>query len=300
MNSSIKKILVPVDFTETSEAAASKALELAALLSAEVYLIHVVEDAGYFGAPFNIVPEGQPAISSSLQEMESLVKEKMAVIQNEINNKYGLMVHINITSGRVDSEIIEYSVKEHIDLTVMGTHGVSGYTEVFLGSNAQRVVTLSEIPVLTLQTATNKGFKRVLIPIDNSLHSREKVNIAIKIADLFGSDINILGLADSQEKKEVDKFKIKLESVEAILHSHNLKFTSTIEYGENLADVALNYADKNNCDLIVINTGHESRTTGIFMGALAQQIVNHSKTPVLSVRHTQGSFVISTPGSGAS
>ena len=300
MNTIIKKILVPVDFTETSEAATSKAIELATLLSAELYLIHVIEDSLYYGAPFNIVPEGQPAISPSLQEIEGVVKEKMDSVRNEINNKYGIMAHTNITSGRVDTEIIDYAKSEHINLIVMGTHGISGFSEVFVGSNAQRVVTLSEIPVLTIQTAINKGFKKILIPIDNSLHSREKVNIAMKIAELFGSEILVLGLADSHEKKEEDKFKIKLESIEAILNSHNLKFTSTMEHGENLADVALNYAEKNNCDLIVINTGHESRTTGIFMGALAQQIVNHSKTPVLSVRHTQSSFVISTPGSGAS
>ena len=299
MNTNIKNILVPVDFTATSEVATSKAVELAVALNAEVFLIHVLENAAYIGAPFKIVQEGQKALDPVLKEVEGLLKQKLEALQLAINKQYGVKVQTNIAAGRVDSEIIEYSKKENINLIVMGTHGVSGYREFFLGSNAQRVITLSEIPVLTMQASVNKGFKKILIPIDNSLHSREKVNIAMKMASLFGSEIHILGLPESMLQKEVNKFKIKLESVEEMLHVHNLPYSSSIEYGENLAEVALKYAAKHNFDLIVINTGHESRTTGIFMGALAQQIVNHSKTAVLSVRHTTGSFDVAAPGSGA-
>jgi len=77
-----------------------------------------------------------------------------------------------------------------------------------------------------------------------------------------------------------------------------LPYNTSVVYGENLAKKAIKYAAENKCDLIVINTGHESKMTGIFLGAFAQQIVNHSKIPVLSFKHTEGHFYIETPGFG--
>ena len=293
----IKKILVPVDFTETSDIAVAKATALARLLKAELFFIHIIEFNRYFYA---IDPNMQVALPSLL-DIKKVVDKKMLVLQKKIKREFGIQPKVLVTSGEIPSEIIDYSQKKKIDLIIMGTHGASGFQEFFIGSNAQRVVTLSEIPVLTMQKKSSKsGFKNILIPIDNALHSREKVNLAMMFADLFGAKIHILGLPDSKEKQELDKFKIKLESVEKIVNEDNLPYKTTIVYGENLAKAALNYSTKNKCDLIAINTGHESKSTGIFLGAFAQQIVNHSKIPVLSFKHSEGHFIIETQGYGIS
>jgi nucleotide-binding universal stress UspA family protein len=181
----------------------------------------------------------------------------------------------------------------------MGTHGTSGFNELFLGSNAQRVVTLSDIPVLTMQSKLkHSGFKNILIPIDNSLHSREKVNMAILIADVYGAILHIIGLLDSDDIEVLNKINIKIESIKKIMSNDKLPYKTTIVHGKSLAKDAMKYAEENNCDLIVINTGHESKLTGIFLGAFAQQIVNHSKIPVLSIKHAEGYFSIETSGFG--
>ena len=294
-NSEIKKILVPYDFTETSERAVTEAITLAKLLKADIILIHIIEFKAY---QFSVLPDIQTVFPLP-PEFEIAVKIRMDTIQKRIEKEFNMTPEVFIITGNVDSEIINFSKNKNIDLIVMGTHGTSGYTELFIGSNAQRVVTLSDIPVLTIQKEKKKvGFSNILLPIDDSLHSREKVNLAINIADLFGAQINILGLPHTSNKKELDKFKIKLESVEKIVHADNLPYKTTITQGHNLAQSAMDYAVKNQCDLIVINSGHESRTTGIFLGAFAQQIVNHSKIPVLSFKHTEGHYSIDTPGFG--
>ena len=89
-----------------------------------------------------------------------------------------------------------------------------------------------------------------------------------------------------------------MKSVEKIIDKEGLSYSSKIVQGKNMADTALSYSTKNKCYLIVINTGHESRTTGIFLGAFSQQIVNHSNVPVLSYKHADGEFTIETPGFG--
>ncbi len=294
---SIKNILIPVDFTDTSDAATANGIKIAALLKANIFLIHVMEFNAY---NYSVFPETEIVIPSVL-ELESAVDKKMNLIKEKIRKKFSIIPKVLVSIGDVPSEIIRFSKKEKIDLIVMGTHGISGYKELFIGSNAQRVVTLSEIPVLTMQKSSGKcKFKKILLPIDNSLHSREKVNLAMIIADLFKAKIQIIGLPDSKEKKVLNMFNIKCRSVEKIIAADELPFKTTLVYGINLAEASIKFASKNKCDLIVINTGHESEVTGIFMGAFAQQIVNHSKIPVLSFKHSEGHFSIDTSGFGIS
>lgn len=297
--SDIKKILVPVDFSETSTNALNEAIILTGVLEAELYLIHVMEFmAGYISMYSDM---SLPLDLPSNTELTQIIKDKMEAMKQHISKEFEIIPHIQISEGETYSEIIAFSESEKIDLIVMGTHGISGYKELFLGSNAQRVISLSDIPVLSLQKACKDiDFKNILIPIDNSIHSREKVNVTLMIAQLFGSKIHLLGLLDSNEEQERNKFTTKLNAVEKNIIASKLEYVKSIVMCDNFAETTKKYAIKNHCDLIAINTGHESRLTGIFMGLFAQQIVNHSKIPVLSFKHHSGQFMIETPGYGIS
>lgn len=291
----IKKILVPVDFSPTADVAVSKAISLAGLLNAQIFILHVVPYNGYYVPVIPEILATLPPISN----IEAVAIERMEELKKKISQNSGITFETDSVSGDIHAEIIKYSNEKKIDLIVMGTQGASGFNEFFIGSNAQRIVTRSDVPVLTLQQKTGEGgFKRILIPIDNELHSREKVNLAMIFAELSGAEIHIIGLPFSDDEQEVAQIKTKVRSVEKIVESDNLSFKTTIIQGNNLAETAMEYATENKCDLIVINTGHESRTTGIFLGAFAQQIVNHAQVPVLSFKHSEGYFSIDTPGFG--
>ncbi len=295
MSTIIKKILVPVDFSETAATVLSKATTLAKLLKADLLLLHIVP---YNGFGFSILPETKSDLPT-ITEIEKAVSAKLDDLQADIRTKHGITPEVYVSTGNIDAEIIDFSKNKKIDLIVMGTHGISGYKEMFIGSNSQRVVTQSEIPVLTMQKDTgNIGFQNILLPVDNSIHSREKVNLATAIARQFGAKIHILGLPDSSETTALSKFNIKLSSLEKNIAATNLPYITTVVKGNNLAEAAMEYGEKNNCDLIIINTGHESEITGIFMGTFAQQIVNHSKIPVLSMRHMSHHYSIERDGFG--
>lgn len=292
MHTQIKRILIPVDFTTTSEKAISKAIAISKVLRADICLLHVLEYNPY---QFSVVPTSQIA-APSVTEIEKAIANRMDAMRIKIRQKYKINPEIHVTTGHIDSGIISFSKKKKIDLVIMGTHGASGYKELFIGSNSQRVVTLSDIPVLTIQKKIAKpGFKHILVPIDNSLHSREKVNIAMTFAKLFGAKLHILGLPNSNDKASLGKFKIKIGTVEKTIKAQGISYKTSIAKGGSLATTAMKYAEQSNCDLIIINTGHESEITGIFLGAFAQQIVNHSKIPVLSVKHIPDHFVVRAP-----
>jgi nucleotide-binding universal stress UspA family protein len=294
----IKRILVPVDFSETSDFATYKAASLANLLDAELFLIHVLD---YNDVQYSI----DAAVSDSrlpIGQIELEVYRKLNEIRLLIEDQVGIKCRMFAPEGDIDVEIIKFAKNKMIDLIVMGTHGVSGYKEILLGSNAQRVVMHSDVPVLTMKKEhLNDEFKNILLPIDDSPHSREKVNIAAEIAEIYGSQIYLLGLPDSKEESDLKTISIKLESVEKILDNCKIPYeTHVIDDEKYLAQAALDYSTIYNCDLIVINTGHESKVNGSYLGPFAQQIVNHSKIPVLSVKPTEDSYIISAPGFGIS
>jgi nucleotide-binding universal stress UspA family protein len=291
--SDIKKILVPIDFSDAADAALSEAAGLAVLFKAELVLLHVVEDRLYATSALDTVGVIFPNFGTAKREMG----KKMAELQKRINKKYEIKCTIHILNGHIHTAVKTLTKKKKINLIVMGTHGASGFKEYFIGSNAQRVVTISDVPVLTIPVKSKKfSFRNILLPIDNSIHSRAKVNIALIFADLFNSNIHIIGLPGTKEKSEVAKFNLKLKSVEKHIEDQGFSYSSKIDSGTNTAEAALSYATKNKCDLIVINTGHESKTTGMFMGMFSQQIVNHSTMPVLSFKHLEGAVTIDTPG----
>jgi len=291
---SIKKIMVPVDFSDSSKTAVSEARSMAGFFKAKLHLVHVVDPREYY----LLAPHEELLMIPSEVDIEKNSAKRLQQMKASMAKDHSIDPDVQVLSGDIHHSIVDYAKENGIDLIVMGTHGASGFKELFLGSNAQKVVTLSEKPVLTLQK-DKTGFKNILLPIDNSAHSREKVNIAVAIARSYTSKVHILGLPDSDEEEEMNKFRVKLKSVEENVSAENLSFKTLIMQGDSLAAIALDYAEKNKCDLIVINTGHESKLTGIFLGAFAQQIVNHSKVPVLSVRHDDHySYEVETPGFG--
>jgi nucleotide-binding universal stress UspA family protein len=278
----INKILIPTDFSETAELAVDHAVHMAKLSGAEIILLHVYETLLYTSgidySLMSVTAEYESAIQKSSED-------KLEEQGQRIRNLSGVKVSTRLELGRAYSTVVDVAEELNVDIIIMGTHGVSGFQEFFIGSNAYRVVTSSPCPVLTVQThATKLGFDNIVLPIDDSFASRQKVNYAIEMARKYNATIHVAGLMLDSDEDFVRKFKIKIEQTEEYLKNHNVKFTIKLLYGDNLADMAMDYGRDINADLIMIMTEQESDIKGIFMGPYAQQVVNHSKIPVISIR----------------
>jgi len=286
MNLQLRKILVPVDFSETGMLALEHASFMARLAKADLLLLHVLPVQEYH---FEI-PEPVMRIENH-DEVNRVVEQKLEETVQYVHDNYGCIARSLSTRGKVSHEIMDVANEEKVDLIVMGTHGASGFEEFFLGSNAHKVVTVAPCPVITVQTHAKKlGFSNIVLPIDRTLHSREKVEIAVSMANLFAAKIHIVGLLETLESHEEDKLNIVLDQVQHAIEKHGLPFSRKTVKGNNLANEALKYAASVNADLIVIMTEHESAMNGIFLGSRAKQIVNHSRIPVMSVKPSSGKF----------
>ncbi len=276
----VKKIVIPIDFSETSLLAIDHGAFMAKLYKAGLVLVHVVERNWQ---DFSIVvPELKFEAPSN---MFTLIENKLQDLAEKIRKEYGVNVTAISTEGSICKEVVDLVKTENADLIIMGTHGISGFEEVFLGSNSFKVVTLAECPVLTVQSHSRRiGFSELLLPIDNSRHSSQKVSHAVSLAKKYGARINVLGLLEADDATEIDKFNVKIERVIEYIEKSEIPVTMNTIVGGNLAKNTIGAAKQNNSDLIIIMTDQDENFTGSFLGPYAQQIVNLSWVPVLSIK----------------
>jgi len=280
----IRKILIPYDFSETAELALEHATFMAKLHKAEIYLLHVIESYSFTSAISNAFTKSQTEYESKI---ESSANQRLKEIGDKMHHDSGMKVAFDTEVGKIYKKIIHVAEEKNADIIVMGTHGVSGFQEYLMGSNSYRVVTGAPCPVITVQTHAKKiGFKDIVLPIDNSPVSRQKVNYAIEIAKHYNSVVHIAGIMTMSDVEMQRRFEVKVHQVKEFVEEFEVPYTVKMFKGDNIATITMDYATQINADLIVIMTEQES--SGLFMGSFAQQIVNHSKVPVMSIRPQEG------------
>jgi len=167
-----------------------------------------------------------------------------------------------------------------------GTHGVSGFEQYWIGSNAYRIVTQAPCAVVTIRS--DYQFKttidRILLPIDSSMETKQKLPFVADLANTFGAVIHLLKIYNtpiSVIRKRIDKYG---EDAEKCLNENKVKFVTAELEAENVAVSIINYSKEHEIDLISIMTDQDMTTANKFLGPYAQQLINNSAIPVLSLR----------------
>jgi len=152
MELEIKKVLVPIDFSDYSKSSLRYAVNFAKQFNAEIYLIYVLEPVIY-PPDFSM---GQIAIPTVNAEWDERAREELEnLAKTEIPE--GISVKTILKNGKPFLEIIDTATEENIDLIIIATHGHSGVEHILFGSTAEKVVRKAPCPVLTLREPV-KGF----------------------------------------------------------------------------------------------------------------------------------------------
>jgi nucleotide-binding universal stress UspA family protein len=148
----IKKILVPIDFSDYSKNALRYAVHIAKSFEAKMYLIYVVEPVIY-PADFSM---GQVAIPSLDADLQNRAEEELKNLASNFVDT-SLQIETIIKTGKPFVEINETAKEIDADLIIMSTHGHTGVEHLLFGSTAEKVVRKAPCPVLTLREPI-KGF----------------------------------------------------------------------------------------------------------------------------------------------
>jgi nucleotide-binding universal stress UspA family protein len=149
---SVRTILVPIDFSEASEAALRYAKMLAAALGASLHLVHVVEDllAHAWAAELYVA-----SMTDMRQEIEQEARQRLGAMFTD-EERRTFQAETVLLSGNPFLEIIRYARAHDVDLIAMGTHGHGPIAHVLLGSVAEKVLRKSPCPVLIVRESQHK------------------------------------------------------------------------------------------------------------------------------------------------
>jgi nucleotide-binding universal stress UspA family protein len=143
----IKRILVPTDFSECSEHALKYGREMASTFGATLHLLHVVQDP--YTQPW--AAEAFPApLGDLLQQWQEQAHARLKALLPE-GERSGAMIAVQV--GSPFQEICRYAEEQDIDMIVIGTHGRGPLGHMLLGSVAEKVVRRAPCPVLTVRHA---------------------------------------------------------------------------------------------------------------------------------------------------
>jgi universal stress protein A len=146
---SVKRILVPTDFSDPSAEALATAMTLAKGAGATVDLVHVAVEASFAMPP----PIDVATVPIDMAKVMERVTDGLRAEEQRVRDA-GLGVETAMLVGRPDAEIVARATATHADLIVMGTHGRSGLAHALLGSVAERVVQHAQCPVLIVPKRT--------------------------------------------------------------------------------------------------------------------------------------------------
>lgn len=271
----MKKILVPCDFSKPAINAFRFALDLARKSKGVVHLVNVIE------LPAIHDPIIMPVMTFEREFLKEL-KEKATTAFNKLIDRYkpaGVTVKTDVLFGAPSRMIVESIKKKSIDLIVMGSHGATGAREYFIGSNAEKVVRRSNVPVLVIKNYYKGAIKNIVFP--NTLETEKQGDLIRKVKELqafFRATLHILYVntptnftADSVTIERLKQFAKQSGFKNYTLNVYNYPFE---EPG------IIHFNDSIKGDLIAMGTHGRNGLAHILNGSLAEDVVNHANAPI--------------------
>jgi nucleotide-binding universal stress UspA family protein len=269
----MKKILVPCDFSPTAIQAFKFAANIARKSKGEIILLNVVE--------MPVLRHGPVPINA----MEKVfLKGIRARVDKDFTNLIetwgkGIKVSLTIEHGAVNDTIIKNIKKKRADLVVIGTHGASGIREFFIGSNAEKVIRFSPVPVISVKKNFKTDIKNIAFATDLSDLPKKVSEKLIQLQKFFKAHLHI-GYINTP-------FNFKTESALRPLIKDFMKrngfgkdCSSTIYSDYDLVAGIRNFAKDTKADIVAVPTHSKKGLTHFIFGSVAEDVTNHIECPI--------------------
>lgn len=271
----MKNILVAIDFSKGSVHAFRYSMKLAEQIKGNLTMLWVDNETG---------------IGSGLSHEDNEYRNEAIRNFNELITKYGEGfpgdIQYKLRRGKVYQEVATMARMIEADMIVAGTHGITGFEQYWIGSNAYRIVSYAPCPVITVRFDYDfdHKIKNIVLPIDATPETKQKVPFASGLAKDLGATLHIIGLHSTTLKSLHRKAVSNVEDVIKYCKKEGISFVASELQTPDVTKGLVNYASAHDADLIAIMTEQERSASGLLLGPQAQQLVNFSPIPVLSIQ----------------
>ncbi len=270
-----KVILVGIDFSDCSINALEHAITIARKAKAGIAMVWI-NHLDYSKEIFSVEP--QDLEKEVITRFEALIKKYQYHLLDEKIEYY-------IRKGKVYKEMCKVANEIEAFLIIIGTHGSSGFEEFWIGSNANRLVSGSSRPIITIRGGIDVGtdLKKIVLPLDSTKITRQKLPMTALLAKYFNSEVYILGIFTTTSDDIRYRVRNYVSQAEEYFAENGIKYKSTTIEADNITEATVKYAKEIGANLISIMTEQETTAANLLHGPYASQMVNHSPIPVLSI-----------------
>ncbi len=279
MESTENKILIPFDFGEQSLIAIDQSYNVAKMANAEINILHVIVENNSIWGLFS---------KKEQDDLEEKLKIKLAGFAKLIEEKSGCKVTPIVEKGKLVDTILDTAEKLKVKFLIIGSAGVPDSKFKIIGSNSLRIIRDCKCPVITIKGKHHReGCLNIVLPLDLTKETREKVAWAVYFAKYFGSKVHAVTMNTSTDSYIMNRLKKQLEQVSEYIQSQNIEcsqnFLNTSSGNTNMCNSLLEFSHKVEADLIIIMTQQETEVIKYFVGSLAKEIIHSSDFPVMSI-----------------
>ncbi len=276
----MKKIIVPVDFSQHSEFALETAAVLARRNNAELVVLHMLELSNAMATK-----EGNEVQAQTIFFLKLAEKKFKEFLDKDYLQ--GIKITPLVKHFKVFNEVSEVAKEYDVDLIVMGSRGTSGFKEVFIGSNTEKVVRYSNIPVLVVKhNPILTDFETVVFACDFSEDAIKPYHQALKMFEKMDAKVHLLyvNLPNQQFRSSVEmeaRVANFLKKADGNLDKLN-QVTYVSDY--SVEKGIINFSSVVGADLIATLTRGKKGLAHFIDGSISESIVNHSTLPVMTFK----------------
>ncbi|MFH1159644.1 MAG: universal stress protein [bacterium] len=264
-------VLIPTDFSEVCDNAVHHGIELAKSLKYKVCVLHVINR------------ETKSKLTKEDYDI-SYIEKKLQAYKEKYEKNFQVDIETKWVKGSIFSKIREVATDLRVNLMILGTHGKKGLQHLF-GSYALKVVLESPVPVVVVQKKSfGKGYKNIIFPVNNDVESRQEVQWAKLIVNLFNAKVHIFR---SLEKDQVmnERLEIITRQITDVFNKEKLQYSVKVaDKAGDFADQVLSYAVLNNADMIMIMTRPNIDLPGFSLSGWDERLMfNDAQIPVMCI-----------------
>lgn len=273
----MKRILVPTDFSEQAEYALRVAAQIAKQNNSEIILLHMLElphQAGDALGSGHQIPEIMFYKDKAISKLEDLM---------DVDYLEGINVSEIIQFEKAFDGILAVSKKNNVDLIVIGSHGTSGFQEMLIGSNTEKVVRFSQVPVLVIKNR-NDDFKasNFVFASDFSDEIKKPFAQLVDFAKSFDANLSLVMINTPNSFKPTHVAEKIMNDFMKEFHYPN--YSLHIYNDVNVEKGILNFSNSVNADLIGMCTHGRTGFAHFFNGSISEDLVNHAVRPVITFK----------------
>ncbi|WP_433815198.1 universal stress protein [Flavobacterium johnsoniae] len=273
----MKRILVPTDFSEHAEHALKVAAQIAKKNNSEITILHMLE----------LPHQTNDAIFGGVSIPETMLfMQKANETLDKVSNSpflEGISITEMVKIDKPINGITQISKEQDIDLIIMGSHGSSGMEELLIGSNTEKVVRNSEVPVLVIKKdTTDFNVSNIVFASDFTDETKKPFQKLLDFANFFDAKIHLVSICTPNSFKPTHETEKALQN---FVSEFNLTNYSTHIYNDtNIEKGIINFSNSINADIIGMCTHGRTGFSHFFNGSISEGLVNHAVRPVITFK----------------